>query len=416
MSINFLKIFTQLMTILALLIKKCLYDEKMSYYKYLGYFIGGPFIFAIANFLVDEMQKRGLRDIFFIARDGFLVKKVFESILSVKKINDIKTSYIVANRSLNLLINLDLEKLNLNDNQKKIQSLFYLLCEQDENFKDTYSYMKLDNKEQYNILLENKDLLENISHLNKKFYKKYLQNFDFSSDNIAIFDGNASTFSSLRLLKSMLKNKNIFAFYYNVGGDEKTRKSFPFCAYEGAVKILNYPFSEFLMSANHYSKTYMKGENDFAENDDDFESSYKELFSLIQRHEEDFVKDMLDTFSNFKLEFDSEMIASYINFFLLNLSLNDSFHLKNLYIGIDPTHSLHSQIIKYNQVMHKPLYGSIKRTKEHLSYKLGEILLCPFRLIKAFIIFKKNKNKKLPPLYLYKDYNESIKIKKTTYL
>lgn len=199
--------------ILALLIKKCLYDEKMSYYKYLGYFIGGPFIFATANFLVDEIIKRKLKDVFFVARDGYMIKKVFERILSVKKIKDVKTSYIVANRSLNLLINLDLKNLNLNDNQKKIQSLFYLLCEQDENFKDTYSYIRLDPKEQYKILVKHKDLLQNISYLNRKFYKKYLQNFDFSSDNIAMFDGNASTFSSLRLLKSMLKNKNIFAFY-----------------------------------------------------------------------------------------------------------------------------------------------------------------------------------------------------------
>ena len=414
--------------ILALLVKKTVFDEDIDYYKYLGYFIGGAFIFAISNFVFENIIKNGLKDIFFIARDGYMIKEVFELILKKRNIKDINSSYIVASRAFNLLINPDLSKLKINDRQQKIHSLFHLLCEQNEKFNDLYKNIS-DAEEKYNILLNEKDLIKEISNKNKELYKHYLSQFDFKAQNIAIFDGNASTFSSLKLLKSMFKDKNFFPLYYNVGGDDEIKKKINFNAYEnGYVKIINYPFSEFLMSAPHFSKSYINEDKEFVENNNDFEELYKEIFSLIYKHELDFAEDLLDSFADFKVSFDNQIIASYINFFLVNMGKRDEFYLKDVYIGVDSAHSLHLKIIRYNENMYAPALGATYRMKDQLSYRLGTILLksnnvkslfaCPFKLLKELVSFKTREyilkllRHKTPPLYTYKDYNEALKIKK----
>jgi hypothetical protein len=63
----------------------------------LGYDIIGPLCFGFANWLVDQAKEQGIRDLYFLSRDGWLLKKAFD--LLPKSVTDgIRSHYLYSSR------------------------------------------------------------------------------------------------------------------------------------------------------------------------------------------------------------------------------------------------------------------------------------------------------------------------------
>ena len=72
-------------------------SERPSDAFHIGCRCAGPVLYCYAEWIVEQAVKKGIKRLYFIARDGYLVKQIIDIILDRKKI-DIATSYIYGSR------------------------------------------------------------------------------------------------------------------------------------------------------------------------------------------------------------------------------------------------------------------------------------------------------------------------------
>lgn len=72
--------------------------NSVNYQMEFGCSIGGPMIFGYVNWIIERCIEMGLYYLYFVARDGYVLKKIADLIISSKGI-DIQTKYIYGSRS-----------------------------------------------------------------------------------------------------------------------------------------------------------------------------------------------------------------------------------------------------------------------------------------------------------------------------
>lgn len=203
-------------------------DEKAQ----LGASLAGPILFPYIYWLLDQAQKRGIERLYFIARDGYILKLIADLIIKENNL-PIKTKYIYGSRKA-----WRISALNLDDDElyrqfiqftmyepKKVNQAFGLTKEEflsilPKNLHN-YSTHKPDNR-LAEYLYENKDVLKFAIEKNKAQKEcviNYLKNtIDCTDDKFAFvdLDGSGLTQNCLARLISNFFNQNIKSFYYAV--------------------------------------------------------------------------------------------------------------------------------------------------------------------------------------------------------
>lgn len=71
--------------------------NKNSDIKNIGLSFGGPILFPYVNWIVEEANKKGIKNLYFVARDGYILKKIADIIITERNYSII-TSYIYGSR------------------------------------------------------------------------------------------------------------------------------------------------------------------------------------------------------------------------------------------------------------------------------------------------------------------------------
>lgn len=203
-------------------------DEKAQ----LGASLAGPILFPYIYWLLDQAQKRGIERLYFIARDGYILKLIADLIIKENNL-PIKTKYIYGSRKA-----WRISALNLDDDElyrqfiqftmyepKKVNQAFGLTKEEflsilPKNLHN-YSTHKPDNR-LAEYLYNNKDVLKFAIEKNKAQKEcviNYLKNtIDCTDDKFAFvdLDGSGLTQNCLARLMNNFYDKNIKSFYYAV--------------------------------------------------------------------------------------------------------------------------------------------------------------------------------------------------------
>lgn len=203
-------------------------DEKAQ----LGASLAGPILFPYIYWLLDQAQKRGIERLYFIARDGYILKLIADLIIKENNL-PIKTKYIYGSRKA-----WRISALNLDDDElyrqfiqftmyepKKVNQAFGLTKEEflsilPKNLHN-YSTHKPDNR-LAEYLYENKDVLKFAIEKNraqKNCVINYLKNtIDCTDDKFAFvdLDGSGLTQNCLARLMNNFYDKKIKSFYYAV--------------------------------------------------------------------------------------------------------------------------------------------------------------------------------------------------------
>lgn len=203
-------------------------DEKAQ----LGASLAGPILFSYIYWLLDQAQKRGIERLYFIARDGYILKLIADLIIKENNL-PIKTKYIYGSRKA-----WRISALNLDDDElyrqfiqftmyepKKVNQAFGLTKEEflsilPKNLHN-YSTHKPDNR-LAEYLYENKDVLKFAIEKNKAQKEcviNYLKNtIDCTDDKFAFvdLDGSGLTQNCLARLMNNFYDKKIKSFYYAV--------------------------------------------------------------------------------------------------------------------------------------------------------------------------------------------------------
>lgn len=203
-------------------------DEKAQ----LGASLAGPILFPYIYWLLDQAQKRGIERLYFIARDGYILKLIADLIIKENNL-PIKTKYIYGSRKA-----WRISALNLDDDElyrqfiqftmyepKKIPQAFGLTKEEFLSILPkklrNYSTSKPD-KRLAEYLYNNKDILKFAIEKNqtqKNCVINYLKNtIDYTNDKFAFvdLDGSGLTQNCLARLMNNFYDKKIKSFYYAV--------------------------------------------------------------------------------------------------------------------------------------------------------------------------------------------------------
>ncbi|MEI0700190.1 glycosyltransferase, partial [Brachyspira intermedia] len=229
--------------IVGLLVKKFLESgsNEIDYWKYFGYFIGGPVCYGLTKFIYDEIKNNNIKDVIFVARDGYTIEKIFKLFD-----NTIKTDYIYAPRILNLLINIDYQ--NKLPWENKINSLIYTLKIMDKELN-----LNLDinyNIDKDRFIEQNYRTIKELSNEIRDLYLKYISKFNIKDKNIGLFDISGGNFSSLKIIRNIFPNSNIYGLYWQIA-DEADRTGILCKSYVENFNnpIKNYELLEFLITA-----------------------------------------------------------------------------------------------------------------------------------------------------------------------
>lgn len=203
-------------------------DEKAQ----LGASLAGPILFPYIYWLLDQAQKRGIERLYFIARDGYILKLIADLIIKENNL-PIKTKYIYGSRKA-----WRISALNLDDDElyrqfiqftmyepKKIPQAFGLTKEEFLSILPkklrNYSTSKPD-KRLAEYLYNNRDVLKFAIEKNKAQKEcviNYLKNtIDCTDDKFAFvdLDGSGLTQNCLARLMNNFYDKKIKSFYYAV--------------------------------------------------------------------------------------------------------------------------------------------------------------------------------------------------------
>ena len=178
-------------------------ENKFNYYRF-GYKYGGALAYKFIPWIYEKINELGIKDVFFVARDGYSMKKCFDLI----KNDDINTYYLYSPRALSLCVTLDYDSENwqqvstIANFYRKILSKSvpadYCASEEwrkfDRNFIDNNYY------EIYKESLKLKDL-----------YKKYIESLSNNASRVAIVDFGTFNFTAQKALCSCVSK--VYGFY-----------------------------------------------------------------------------------------------------------------------------------------------------------------------------------------------------------
>lgn len=216
------------------------FEENSTDAYRIGYRYAGPVLYSYAEWIIDQAIKNGIKRLYFIARDGYLVKRIVDTILNKTKSN-ITTKYIYGSRKAWRMTSLSKENYNLYQlvlwsHVRRIKTLEQLADVLMVSLHDLYEYLpgvyhlkrddtKITEQELEYIVdkLAQNNLFKrfHLTYLEekKKLVQKYLrQEVDITDDKFAFVDvsGGGLTQGCLRELLKEMYSKPIHTFFFKI--------------------------------------------------------------------------------------------------------------------------------------------------------------------------------------------------------
>ncbi len=254
-----------------------------DYWYNLGYNIGGIFALSFVLNIIERLNDNA-KDLLFIARDGYVLEKVFKI---YNKNKSIKPYYVYLNRVL---------------------------------------------KDKYKNCLENNSLFEYIKHFNL-------------SDKIGIVDSCAKSFSAQDLLETFL-NRKLTGFYLCAKSNPQYTYFNLSDVDWSNFKYFNWNFVEFLLTSTENPIIDINDNKPiYMENIPTEEEQRKEFYKFVSQGELDFANDMKEKFGEYILLTSVPFVMSYVSCFWNNLSSVDREHLSKIKHQIDPNKNIYISVL-----------------------------------------------------------------------
>lgn len=307
-------------------------QTNTDYWTEFGYEIAGPFCYAFTNWIVKQIDIESNKvDVCFTARDGYLLKRVYELLTGNS------SRYIFAPRLIAQLMDSDDKRLDKEEMLQKFKFFF----SKPQNANMTLSEIK----EKY-----------------LEYYDKYIGNLNLKKD-VFLIDSRTANFSSQRLIERTLGNKVQALYFINSAENYSLqyRSFFP----SMNNPILSWNLIEYFLSAPTPSVLAVSsgGDPEYAE------ANYMELtrekqFTSIEQGVLNYIQDIqMNPLGLFEISADD--IVQWVNAFLLNPSKEDKRFFSTVFFSNDPDHSSNSLL---NPFLSKP--KSFSDLKEYLLRKL----------------------------------------------
>ena len=351
-----------------------------EYWDMFGYSIAAPICLNFVNWFYKNIQTQNINDVIFIARDGYILQKMFDLYHT-----ETHTHYIYAPRSLNLICQLNYEKEGnfAYEHMKTIIDFYNTKYKCFENLPKTYG-----KKEASDILEKNLTKLKELSLLEQKNYKQYIKQHKIGK-NIATIDSVSMFFSAQKFFEKLFPEKNFQGFYYQIqkGADTKNNNVIsyrPINPYSDDLKLI-----EFIMTSPEPPIKYIENSKPVYKSISNEENMRIDACNIFSKSAIKFTEDMKRYFGNINLFLSNEDMIRFINTFIDNPTDSDKLNFSRILFAYDPEHSKYVPVFKkwvksynktviyYLRFLKIPLL-CFKKSKEFKELRLLNIPLISF--------------------------------------
>lgn len=295
-----------------------------SFYEELGYFIGGPIALSYLFFVINEAKSCEIDRIFFTARDGWILKKLYDK--HFRNFGSPSSEYVYLNRMVGIKAFLEWcgEPRYLNSllvNAAKSLPQISVSSSFDKNVQTFNKYQR--------------DLSEWSSDLRCALTKHIMKAAE-GANRIAVIDTTTGAFSSLKFLKHSLGERVILGIFTGTysedssGLDYSVFSKYPFSTADTPiVKLL-----EFLISSPESPVvSFNQNGPEYGSSEGDKQKIYPSIAEGIQHFADDYI-----TRIGLKDEFlyTYEEWAVIAGYFLKNISISESKYFDNILFSSEP--------------------------------------------------------------------------------
>ena len=276
-------------------------NDIKNYWEELGYNQGGPLAIAFLSNILEIIKYKNLTDLYFLARDGYLFKKLYDIIYNSDTMP--KPHYIYATRKL--------RKMCVDDNDCIKE------CEQ------TFEY------------------------------KKYLKSIDRKGNRIGLVDTCAGGFSAQTLIEKLSDDINYFGIYLVAN----TNFKYDYVSLSGKTRFIidefmNWDIFEILFSSPEYPVEAIKDcKPVFRTNNDSCEEFQKTIYPHLEKGMMRFVEEYIDIFGLDNTSIDMENVFKLIIDFWNNFSEEDVYHLGKIFLPQNQSQTEYLSLIAKNKYL-----------------------------------------------------------------
>lgn len=356
-----------------------------NYWQNLGYNYAGPTAYAYCRFIEKQAENLKLNKLLFIARDGYLLQKIFTSFN-----HTIKNTYIYAPRIFNQTCCLAYNQYDV----KQTAAVIKFFSNKIPELKKEADKLSLANVEENSRFIQaHKNLL--IPYAREKFenYKKYLQKHIAPDDRCGLVDTITSEFSSQRLVQNALPNQSLQGLYWGII-ELQMQDIFSYQAFAANyaaahanhnVFTKNWNFIEFLLTSPEHSIKDLtdQGQPVYDKSPSPFEIKRAKLYNDIARQGLLFAQDIQQRFHGADISLTGKAVIDWINLFIDFPAKEDLRNMLDIQVGTDSAHKIYEPLF-ITRYSWRDTLKNFKQIKTRISHNLWQttgqkIFLCCFQ-------------------------------------
>ncbi|MDR0646278.1 MAG: HAD hydrolase-like protein [Elusimicrobiota bacterium] len=329
-------------------------NNKSPYFETLGYEIAGPAAYGFAKFIEKTAQKRKIKDILFIARDGYGIYKIFETFN--KKI---RAQYIYAPRLFSIACLLD-NTYGKDTSASVLYDYFKPVLPEDVKYPKSA-------KQAEEFLQKYKEIIHSFSKQKLEQYGIYIKK-NLNTRRTIVADSLTFSFAAQRLIKKIISGE-VLGIYWSATKNKKYNYDTFLPAStrikKDSVHTKCWDFMEFIFCepAPPVLDITADGKPIYKTEINSFEKENISAQKNIIKGEISFAKDIKNIFGGFDIFLEGNFLVEWINIFLNNPSKEDIESLRCVYHASDPEHKKYYPLFVYRPKPNKILSDFIRYLK-----------------------------------------------------
>ncbi len=396
-------------------------DKNIDYWYDLGYKYAGPVIYSYMKWVENQANKKNIQKLLFIARDGYTLQKIFDTLSS-----NISTSYIYAPRYLNLICRLDYRKDESSVAYAQQRTIIEHYCMQNSDFKNLVNKNNFSKITMQEFLQKNIRFLSVLAKENLLVYKNYLNSKINHISNVALVDTITENFSAQKLVKSTLKSNNnsLYGFYWTTIKIDKNINSNEYSSFsytedsETKSYVKHWGFMEFLMTSPELPIIGISSKNEpiYKKDVSNYEKIIRHNYIYISNGAIDFAENIKNLFKGNDIFLTYATICHWVNSYILYPKNKDKKYMLQIRTATNPNNDSYEPLFNikmpFKEAFIHPIKSLHKIRKLFWKSQLQIFILCivspisiymrGFKNIKIVLLPKLNKNIFCITLHIYK--------------
>lgn len=292
--------------------------REFLYWEWIGYSFSGPLVLGYVQFIIEQAKKKKIDSLLFVARDGYLLQKVY----NLLEHNPLPNYYIYAPRILNLKCFGDYAS-----NPAYFEGLIAILSEQ-------FNELSLckDFNSQQKFLEDNQARISDFYKKHQEKYRQYLRSLNIVGSCMASVDMTTGAFTSEKFLMKFFKDKYKMGFFSAIFCN---RSDLNYLSY--MQKTINpdkqeglMMFMELLVSAPESPIEDLQNAKPVYKEESLPDKERIDIIKQIEKGCLAFVHDYIELFGQISIKFDMDTILNLLDTYVHTLSCVDVSSLKKV--------------------------------------------------------------------------------------